>query len=1006
MKPIKLEITGLQSFSKKQTIDFESLTSLGLFGIFGETGSGKSTILDAIIFSIFDQIPRTMGNTGKNIRSSLNNDSDILEVYFKFCLGEDIFEITRTYKKKYSRKGEEKFEQANPIMIKNGDVIADTVKNVEVKVKDYFGIGVNDFTRSVVLPQGKFSDFLKLKGAEKMTMLENIFELEKYGTKMSDKISARLSILKDEITSLENQIKGKGDFTLQLQGDLETVLKSKQHELQHLTLQKKDLNVDFLSMSDLKTQYEKLNSYIYELDKLAQSEEFITSEKQKVNQHNEAIIFKSTIDEIFSIETNADNEKKEALSLQHSYEKENEELTILKTSEVKKQSEIDEIEMTLKNSSIDYDELENLRKFQNCHSTLLIKERFLTESKSIYDNLMKENEELKIKLSGDENELNIEKQLLSNLLQNSEKFKDISIQDFENEIQELKTEISITENEIKNKKVIEDELLKLSEGRDIKNHELNTLTQELTKLQNQNFKNRAFEISKNLVHGENCPVCGSKDHPHPAQNTDSVDSNELEVLLKTEEQLKNSILELNIKISHSEESLSKLKNLKDIDALNSILNEKENVLDVLKNRIKEISIEEKKIESKIAVLESTISNTLENIDKKEREIDFNFEKISSYQFEVKVEREKIESLNLNQISAEDASERKILLENTEREFRLSSEIKSNLDLQIREIKDEILNKSNHVQETLLNLTKKNEKINSLIEIFELKNETLKKESLQKGFKSNEDILEAILTEDILKDSIQSINYYDDNIIKYNHLKDEINLSIGDREFILESWQSLSLKIEEVNTLVKDLVKEVTELSSDLDRIQKLADEARELLIQIEKLVSQQDELLLLQKKFKGRKFVNFLARKRLDYIAFEASRRLQKVTRGRYRLTVDKYCDFNIVDAFNSNYTRDCATLSGGETFIVSLVLALALSSQLQLKGNVQLEFFFLDEGFGTLDSILLDRVIEILEEIGWKEKMKIGIISHVEDLKLRIPRRLEVSPAVPGEAGSIVKLL
>ncbi|MGL4947329.1 MAG: SbcC/MukB-like Walker B domain-containing protein, partial [Cetobacterium sp.] len=104
--------------------------------------------------------------------------------------------------------------------------------------------------------------------------------------------------------------------------------------------------------------------------------------------------------------------------------------------------------------------------------------------------------------------------------------------------------------------------------------------------------------------------------------------------------------------------------------------------------------------------------------------------------------------------------------------------------------------------------------------------------------------------------------------------------------------------------------------------------------------------------------------------------------------------------------TRDCATLSGGETFIVSLVLALALSSQLQLKGNVQLEFFFLDEGFGTLDSILLDRVIEILEEIGWKEKMKIGIISHVEDLKLRIPRRLEVSPAVPGEAGSIVKLL
>ncbi|MGL5356728.1 MAG: AAA family ATPase, partial [Cetobacterium sp.] len=186
MRPIKLEITGLQSFSEKQTINFDELTSMGLFGIFGETGSGKSTILDAIIFSIFDQIPRTMGSNGKNIRSSLNSDSNLLEVYFKFCLGEDIFEITRTYKKKYNRKGEEKFEQANPIMIKNNDVVADTVKNVETKVKEYFGIGVSDFTRSVVLPQGKFSDFLKLKGAEKMTMLENIFDLDKYGTKMSD----------------------------------------------------------------------------------------------------------------------------------------------------------------------------------------------------------------------------------------------------------------------------------------------------------------------------------------------------------------------------------------------------------------------------------------------------------------------------------------------------------------------------------------------------------------------------------------------------------------------------------------------------------------------------------------------------------------------------------------------------------------------------------------------------------------------------------------------------
>lgn len=217
-----------------------------------------------------------------------------------------------------------------------------------------------------------------------------------------------------------------------------------------------------------------------------------------------------------------------------------------------------------------------------------------------------------------------------------------------------------------------------------------------------------------------------------------------------------------------------------------------------------------------------------------------------------------------------------------------------------------------------------------------------------------------------------------------------------------SWKkNLKVTIKENN-----LFKEITEHRGDLNRLEQLALESKELLEKIDKLILKQDDIITLQKKFEGRKFVKFLARKKLDYIAYEASKRLQKITRGRYILTVDNNCDFNIVDAFNSNFTRECSTLSGGETFIVSLVLALALSSQLQLKGKIQLEFFFLDEGFGTLDATLLDRVIEILEEIRWKDAMKIGIISHVEDLKIRIPRRLEVTPAVPGESGSIIKLI
>ena len=80
-------------------------------------------------------------------------------------------------------------------------------------------------------------------------------------------------------------------------------------------------------------------------------------------------------------------------------------------------------------------------------------------------------------------------------------------------------------------------------------------------------------------------------------------------------------------------------------------------------------------------------------------------------------------------------------------------------------------------------------------------------------------------------------------------------------------------------------------------------------------------------------------------------------------------------------YERQTATLSGGETFVTSLALALALSAEIQLKGTAPLELFFLDEGFGSLDDMLLDIVMESLEKIH-NRHLKVGIISHVESVK------------------------
>ncbi|MGL4803533.1 MAG: AAA family ATPase [Cetobacterium sp.] len=1002
MRPIRLEITGLQSFSKKQIVDFDALTTLGLFGIFGETGSGKSTILDAMIFAIFDEIPRTMGSKGKNIRPCLNQDSDILEIYFKFALGKDIFEITRCYKKKFSRKGEEKFEQSNPILILNGDVIADTVKNVEGKINEFFGISVNDFTRSVVLPQGKFSEFLKLKGADKMTMLENIFDLERYGTKMSEKIKVRNNKLKEEITSLENQIKGKGDCSLETINNLKATLVTKEEEYNNLLSSKKELSQEYSELKELKILFEKLESYTYELQRLDLDKEDINLCKNILTKHEVAQSFKSVIDEITNLKESIFNNQNNLLKSKSTLENLNSALENLKEQEREKQIELDKLILELNNLKVDYTELDNLRKGDQYIRSLKFKEKLLEEtlidSNSISSNLKSLYEKLKV------DNLSLESE--NNNLQNLEKIDKDKLISLEDEIKKLNADIKLLEEKLKEKNKLE---VEIKEGNSLKisiTAELENCLIQIKNINQQHLESKAFEISKNLIHGESCPVCGSKDHPNPAKEIQNIDTSILDELSKNKERLEKSILEIDTKLNYRLEKLSELNRLDNIDILKSALKIKENNINDLKVKEKEILENEKELNNKISTLKSNIKNSSSNITQKENDLNKLKEKLTLYEKEILEERENISLLKLESDSLEFISSRKTLLENMDKEYREVFNKKENLDISLRGVRDNIFKDFNAIQTISLEVISLEEKNNHLKDSYNDKKEWLKIEATKNGFLSIEDILNHILENskiNILKDKISS---YEIDSIKYQSLKDEVMKSIDNRVFNKDRWSELEEKLEDLTIKENNLFKEITEHRGDLNRLEQLALESKELLEKIDKLILKQDDIITLQKKFEGRKFVKFLARKKLDYIAYEASKRLQKITRGRYILTVDNNCDFNIVDAFNSNFTRECSTLSGGETFIVSLVLALALSSQLQLKGKIQLEFFFLDEGFGTLDATLLDRVIEILEEIRWKDAMKIGIISHVEDLKIRIPRRLEVTPAVPGESGSIIKLI
>ncbi|WP_232696677.1 AAA family ATPase [Brevibacillus daliensis] len=224
-----------------------------------------------------------------------------------------------------------------------------------------------------------------------------------------------------------------------------------------------------------------------------------------------------------------------------------------------------------------------------------------------------------------------------------------------------------------------------------------------------------------------------------------------------------------------------------------------------------------------------------------------------------------------------------------------------------------------------------------------------------------------------------------------------------REVKEEEWQELLIvctgdeealtQIRESSTLARE---KVMQLEKNHERWQSMTQEMTE-------VTDEQSRLDELRKLFEGKAFVQYIAEEKMTTIARDASYHLARMTKGRYALEIGDGGEFVLRDEAAGGMKRPVQTLSGGETFLTSLALALALSVEIQMRGG-RLEFFFLDEGFGTLDSELLEIVLDALEKLRM-DHFTIGLISHVPELKLRMPRRLIVTPAEPMGAGSKITL-
>jgi exonuclease SbcC len=1207
LKPLKLSIAGLHSFTERQVIDFEELCETGLFGIFGPTGSGKSTILDAITLALYGNVERAArGTTG-----ILNSQKDLLEVAFTFAIGTDfnrkIYRAERSFKRNKTERDSIRAGICRLINIgrESETVIAEGAEEVNRKIIEIIGLTMNDFTRSVVLPQGEFAKFLNMGDAERVRMLERVFALSEFGVKLIDKVKHERAKLEQELGLLERAIQEQGEISPEIIGGL-------RGDLERLEQEKRVAMEEFAEITgrydEIKLVWElqvELARVLAEESTQTANQEYISAQKaiftaaetaetirpylesfHKVNQNllqaqQAAVNTLSAYEEIeknhrrlkeqvqqaekeyreeqprlieqksklqASVELAQDLAEKERLleELRSVYKEAYDSLNILEedikngwAQKIKIEADLSELQGQIAGFSVSSDYKEKVLKGavweRDYHNTqegfeeLARKLEAENQEKAIHEHSLSDLEAVRSDLDRELGRLNFE---LEELTRN--KPGDINFYQAKNdELAELEKHtqtISLLESEIQKDMVelnqCQDDLRGVES--DYRRYEIavnerknagQALEENRRQLQSDierlNERDAAFRLANFLMDGKPCPVCGSIDHPEPADtlNTGEFDAKKAALAgLETEiEQQKKELDALHHEMSKSQaiieqkqDQLSKIRarlNEKQIqiDGVRSLLpvsvraypladltryatEEKGKVADLqraindwearntdLQSRLEEFRAKNSELDAAIREKEGRLGVVQNNVLKLQEQLTAMTlilnEKQAQYQA-VKNEMNIADfQAECNRVLASDRQSEELRgkLEELTNEHQLIGQMieewklkKETAQLKLSEVeftgkslRNEVAAKQTRLYEAVGDqnpremiagieqklhdlgagwesakkqlelslealqnaMTTKSESMKAVGLYQEGKDlawANLEKKLSERGF-SDIAAVEAALRSETERETIRKeINEYEELRKRNKQEQETLQKRLAGRTVTPGEWEWIQTRKTEINEQKDRLVEQAAKLARTLEDFETRYQKIKEYQKQQKILAGRKAVADELVKLLQGDALVAYIAEEHMHYILKDASARLAMLTNKRYALLMDQIPgsskDFIIQDNTNGGISRPVSSLSGGETFLVSLSLALALSSQIQLKGINPLEFFFLDEGFGTLDPQLLEVVMDSLEKLR-HENLTVGIISHVPELRTRISRRLIVTPATVSGAGSRVRI-
>ncbi|SFJ94996.1 exonuclease SbcC [Marinilactibacillus piezotolerans] len=1019
MRPLKLVMNAFGPYKGKVEIDFTQLAQSSLFLVSGPTGAGKTTIFDAIAYALFDS---ASGDSRQKdtFKSQFAKDTDLCYVELEFELGEKSYFIRREPTQiGPGSRSKTKQIQSNVELHKDGKVTT-KVKEANDEIQEILGLTYDQFRQIVMLPQGSFKKMLESNSGDKEIIFRNIFQTKQI-EQFQEKLKTRTKILEDQrkshtqaikqafssIAIEDNEVLEKAIEQYDVEKTLAVLEESIDKEEKELSAVKEKIS-HYQNELKLHEQVigwlEQQEKYTNEKNELNTREDTIKQKESAVQKHTEAqkiVEAKTTVDETEQQIQNKttqleelrekqaeliEKEKTESAKLEAVKEELNQ-LALVRTEITKLNDEWKVFDQVEEKEQLIKQQEEIIQEKQETCETLkeALEEVGKTTEKTETD--LKLIADLKIKLEDLKETISTSKETLQQLSNRNEELNRICA------LQKEEVELNKTYIEVKAAK--------------------EKAYHELVKGKAAYYSNLASVLAKELVEGEPCAVCGSVHHPAKATGgKESLTKEELEALELAEKETNTRFTQVSAKLENLTIDIQSRSARLEIDpsetgaAFNKGVAEEQELQNQLQVFKKELETGEKQ-----AGEEADLKRKLEELRKEESRIRTDLQKCES-------------TIDFATVRKQELTEEQVKLKG-----QLNAQSKQAIQQAIKE-KEQYIQTTETTHKTLQNsmsiLKSELASTKTAIELTEsqLVETTAKKEQLIKKFKQlketsqlGEAFAEYLLEEVEKETFVKEIEEYRTAVL--------VN---QDRIKQIEENLKTVGPIKEKSVYEAEIIQIKTQASECETQRDKLLTSSSQNKRATEAIQDYQKQSSQVEKEYQLYGALSTLANgsKETDYISFEryvlgiyfeeiliaANQRFSQMTNHRYELqrqlekgkgSGKQGLDMEVFDHYTGK-TRSVHTLSGGETFKASLALALGLSDVIQNQnGGVSVDTLFVDEGFGTLDSDSLDMAVQTLLDLHQKGRL-VGIISHVDELKTRIPAHIIVEKTATGSTAYIQK--